>query len=544
MSQTKTANSETTASSKKLTVSLAYSGLIYLPVYVAQELGLFAEEDLEVDLVLADGDRDALRQIMHSLDQKGVQKDLGFKQPIFSDIAICDPFSISDFISEKNKVDTYGEPKDVRIIGCLIDKSPVWIYRDYIENTQKEIANKNTDVLRTSQVEFDKIEKIYCYESPNTGYLYGIDLASKALQNNRKSVNLSKLNFQPTHEQKPEDNTLILTANIAKVAVDLYEKFKGNSYAPKVIYTYSTGHIDDGFKDFFFTGILTNTDSIKSKEKVQLINKFLKAIRKAINITKSNSFNDEQREAIHSFIKHKIKEYEHIKSRGYNDCDLNTVCQYILETSKQCGFHCDTLFINPDTYYKSFKKRKEFFPSQEELSYWKYVDTSFIYEISKGEISTLEKVKIFFYRVVERIIGQNIIVIHDFLKRYYITPYSNAWVVFIMSLILLLPYFLSKGKIGIEYLLTGSLGIVISGYITVALVRSYVNFNENKKIKEFSSVLLTIITAIYVSAVGGKLISNMFSEKIPLQPLTEVNIIIENDTIKVDSTKTIKIKVE
>jgi len=172
------------------------------------------------------------------------------------------------------------------------------------------------------------------------------------------------------------------------------------------------------------------------------------------------------------------------------------------------------------------------------------VDTSFIYEISKGEISTLEKVKIFFYRVVERIIGQNIIVIHDFLKRYYITPYSNAWVVFIMSLILLLPYFLSKGKIGIEYFLTGSLGIVISGYITVALVRSYVNFNENKKIKEFSSVLLTIITAIYVSAVGGKLISNMFSEKIPLQPLTEVNIIIENDTIKVDSKKTIKIKVK
>lgn len=64
---------------KKLTVSLAYSGLIYLPLYVAQELGLFSEEGLEVDLVLAEGDRDALRQIMHSLDQKGVQKDLGFK---------------------------------------------------------------------------------------------------------------------------------------------------------------------------------------------------------------------------------------------------------------------------------------------------------------------------------------------------------------------------------------------------------------------------------------------------------------------------------
>jgi hypothetical protein len=529
---------------KKLTVSLAYSGLIYLPLYVAQELGLFSEEGLEVDLVLAEGDRDALRQIMHSLDQKGVQKDLGSKQPVFSDIAICDPFSISDFISEKNKADTYGEPKDVRIIGCLIDKSPIWIYRDYVEPITSEIANKNTDVLRTTQVEFEKIEKIFCYESPNTGYLYGIDLASKALQNNRKSINLSKLDFQPTHEQIHETNTLILTANITKVAVDLYEKFKGNSYIPKVIYTYSTGHIDDGFKDFFFTGILTNTDSIKDKEKIDSINKFLRALRKAILITKSNSFNDEQRRAIHTFIKIKIREYQHIKSRNYNDCDLDAVCKYILETSKQCGFYCDTLFINPDTYYKSFKKRKEFFPNQEELSYWKYVDTSFVYEISKGEIGLLKKVRIFFYRTVERIIGQNIIVIHDFLKRYYITPYSNAWVVFIMALILLVPYFVTRGKVGIEYLLTGSLGIAISGYIAFALVRSYVNFSGNKKIKEFSSVLITIITAIYVSAVGGKLISNMFSQKTPSQPASKTNIIIKKDTIKVDSTKTIIIKVE
>lgn len=529
---------------KKLTVSLAYSGLIYLPLYVAQELGLFSEEGLDVDLVLAEGDRDALRQIMHSLDQKGVQKDLGFKQPVFSDIAICDPFSISDFISEKNKADTYGEPKDVRIIGCLIDKSPIWIYRDYVDPNMGEIANKNTDVLRTTQVEFEKIEKIFCYESPNTGYLYGIDLAAKALQNNRKSINLSKLNFQPTHEQTPENNTLILTANITKVAVDLYEKFKGNSYIPKVIYTYSTGHIDDGFKNFFFTGILTNTDSIKDKEKVDSIKKFLTALRKAILITKANSFNDEQRTAIHTFIKNKIKEYQHIKSRNYNDCDLDAVCKYILETSKQCGFHCDTLFMNPDTYYKSFKKRKEFFPNQEELSYWRYVDTSFIYEISKGEIGFFKKVKIFFYKTVERIFGKNIIVIHDFLKRYHMTPYSNAWVVFFMGLILLLIYLVSKGKMGFEYMITGSIGMAISGYIFYALVKDYVSFSGTKKIKEFSSVLITIITAIYVSAVGGKLISNIFSQKTSSQPASKTNIIIEKDTIKVDSTKTIRIKVE
>jgi hypothetical protein len=510
---------DTTGTKKKskLTVSLAYSGLIYLPVYVAKELKLFGD-NLDVELILAGGDENAALQVLHSMDQRAVNVPGRGNSVFESDLAICDPFSISDLISDETKADSYGNPEDALIIGCLIDKPPVWVYRStLIQNNvagSENIPNPKGRVKMLDDIEFKRIKKIYCYPSPNTGFLFGIDLASRALQKEKKTINIEELNFNPTHCQVDVENELILTSNILKVAYDNYDSVVNeNTHIRRVIYTYATGSPDDELNNFLFTGILAN--KISYQQKRDEIKLFLEGLKKAINIIKEISgleYSSADKDVIRTFIKGKANNYDHIPANiKADDAEMSKIADWVLYFAQDCEFYSSDLSFTPSLYDKTFYKRKKIFEKQVELSYYKYVDLKLVNEINKVDFGFIKKTGLFaksgvlkFYRTK---VGKYV----EFLEKYFSEVYSYAAILFLLGVTLILLNKYNLADIIIYWV--GWIGVMIS-LICFMVVRSfYTTYKKEKKIKIFPKLLLTIISTIYISAIGGKLLSNFFTSK-------------------------------
>lgn len=563
MSKAETANTEKTESQKpkKLTVSLAYSGLIYLPVYVAQELGLFG--DLDVELVLSNGDDNAVAQLMHSKNQTPDNGKIRY-----SDIAICDPFSIAHKISDK-KSDPYKDPEEAIIIGCMIDKPPVWIYRSYCFDKKNDkgeplkkaddtddkftfgeirdrLPNPDGDIKTLDDIDFKKIKNIHCYPSPNTGFLFGIDLISRGLQKDRTPINITKLDFDPLHCLEGENNELILTSNIVKIAYDyfLYQKDSAN-YTRKVIYTYSTGEADDKLRDFFFTGILANKKSASDK-KEELV-KFLIAIKEAIRKISAEDFTTEERTKISKFLTDQIKTYKHLDTTTKQDNNaLQEIARLILEFSsaKDCNFYSDKLLVDPKLYNSTLAKRKEIIKNQEDLYYFKYVNLEFVKKINQQNFTLLDKLKLRWQTLKFWFFNRNLGQYIKFTQKNYPDVYSYSIVIFLIGALIIYLNYKSSQAIG-DYIF-GSIGILVS-YFYYRLTRSYFHtYKRLKKIEEFPKLFLTIVYTIYISAIGGKLLSNYFAHKDtkPVAP-TNINVIIKDDSVQFstpDTTKSMKVK--
>ncbi len=202
---------------KSININHAYSGFLYAPLFLADELGLFPKN---MSLKYRNGDIPAI----DSLAIKGEGANNWF--------AICDPFA-----KDISKVQASIGKDQIYIVGVLIDRLPVWLY-----NTNPKItpAANEKELL---QYKHD-IESIRCYEKYNTGYLIGERLKNKFDFAVNKIIECKfGTEFQPPITQ----SMLIATSDILKIVPEVD---KGH-----VVFNYPQRCSE--LTPFLFTAVLT-----------------------------------------------------------------------------------------------------------------------------------------------------------------------------------------------------------------------------------------------------------------------------------------------
>lgn len=165
-----------------INVYLAAQAVMYLPVYVAQEKGIFNTllPDAEVKLIAADGDLDAIKKMCE--DNTSVDRDS------FA-IAIADPNAIKNV-------------KDARIIGALIDRLSFW-----------GVSKSRTDCNITG-INNELFDRIVHYDTNLiTGHNVGLKVRDK--EGISDSVTIKILGDEFKHL---DDKTMIITPDILRAA--------------------------------------------------------------------------------------------------------------------------------------------------------------------------------------------------------------------------------------------------------------------------------------------------------------------------------------
>ncbi|NTU50596.1 MAG: hypothetical protein HGA87_06975, partial [Desulfobulbaceae bacterium] len=172
----------------KININNAFDGFLYAPLFLADKLGYFPACS---ELKFRNGDSECLDALCEHPDE-----DIPLNW-----FAICDPFSID--ISKKVPQD--GD--DLCVIGCLVDKLPVWVYNINPSITrvksEKDIANYKKDV-----------RKLRCYKEGTTGYLVG-----RRLKNilELRDDELEQKEFGEEFSGGIPENTLVATSDILRV---------------------------------------------------------------------------------------------------------------------------------------------------------------------------------------------------------------------------------------------------------------------------------------------------------------------------------------
>ncbi len=161
---------------------MAAQAVMYLPVYVAQEKGIFSTllPDTKVNLIPANGDYDAIIK----MNDDNVSVDAN----TFA-IAIADPNAIKD-------VD------DARVIGSLIDRLSFWGVSKKKIDCHKKGINKSV---------FNKV--VHYDENLITGYKIGIAVRNKENINDCRTINKLGEEFAQIEEQ-----TIVISPDLLTIA--------------------------------------------------------------------------------------------------------------------------------------------------------------------------------------------------------------------------------------------------------------------------------------------------------------------------------------
>jgi len=314
----------------------AYDGLIYLPLLLAQQMGLLP---LNVVLELEEGDEQATQKLM---------TDPGVK------FAVCDPFYLRE-VNNAGRGINWQTP-EISVIGCLINKPPFWIYT----------SDRNIRHIRSLKQLFlvENIRKVGSYAHPNTGYLYGKDLVKGFEKVKRFDVERSDIELDPRSDIKGSAREIQVTANIVKVAA---------ANDDEIIYRYPVAKDAAGdyayLHDIFFTGILARNEFLE--ENMPDCIKILDGVRKAIKMI-NDSHPDLANETNFPFFKKQLKKYKPLEE--FNDAQLRDIRGKILYELQMGKIYSHDLDFTKRQWKKMDALRNFYQHDHKRLHYYTYVN--------------------------------------------------------------------------------------------------------------------------------------------------------------------------
>jgi hypothetical protein len=246
-------------------VNHAYDGLLYAPLFLAQDLGFFPS-NVQVRLVEGDG------QTMNKLVEQENNAQNSF--------SICDPF-----VKEMSKLTAAtGGHDPIIIVGVLIQKLPLWLYST--DSKVQTIGDeKQLDAFD------DRIKTIRCYQYPNTGWLIAKRLNDLYL---RRS-NLQQVDFGKEFEGLTDD-CLVVTADVLQIHKQI-NAAKVFNYAGK----------QTELNPYLFTAILTRKRIVD--ENLGIVLSVLEALKRGVA-----ELNRPSDEVIQLLVKRYRKSEEEIQS--------------------------------------------------------------------------------------------------------------------------------------------------------------------------------------------------------------------------------------
>lgn len=339
---------------KKIKIAYAYKGLTYLPLFLANSEARF---NSRFQLIYTEGDVQAI--------------DLLLKNEC--EIAICDPFA-KDNILEDAKI-KLGSVNSIKLIGCLINKSPIWIYRE-------DPAIAPVKISSTDDLKQYNINVIKGYKHPNTGWIFCKELHNK-LDRRIHIPNISYVNFNPDIEDKVDNGEILLTSNILKIAIADY--IHGNGFTSSI---YSYGCSEDPkekLKDLFFTGIIAQKEKYKGRFLDYTV--FCDELQRSIK----SIYEDD----IESIIDDKFEVFkEHVQNypaqKNLSDNDRKQIFRNIIIKLRQEKIYPTDLRGNIERFDKMMQIRKEFNDKLKQIQYDKFVDY-YVLNRTQGNASLGEK---------------------------------------------------------------------------------------------------------------------------------------------------------
>jgi hypothetical protein len=361
---------------KRIRIAVAYKGLTYMPLFLANCDPAFSAQ---FELVFTDdkgapiGDGGAI--------------DLLLKKDNGCDIAICDPFAKN--IIEITK-DRYNSADFVKLIGCLIDKSPMWIYR-----VDPAIAPKG--IKAVEQLKDSIIVRIKGYEHPNTGWIFCSDLQDRINPKPRtKEIPIEPVNFDPDHEDKIENGEILVTSNILKIALADYKNGNGIKSS---IYSYGTSKdLREKLKDLFFTGIIVRKDKYNADDSdyVWFCNKLIywidRLYREDVNVLVAEHF---------EFFKKHVQKYKGIE--GLNDEQEKVIFRNILWQIQNERIYPVDLRGSSSKFNKMMRIRKVYNKDLVPVKYSKFWD-DYLLRRTQRPLGFWKRLRFFFTKQILRTI--------------------------------------------------------------------------------------------------------------------------------------------
>ena len=316
---------------EKIIISHAYNGFIYLPIFIASYEGYFPHK---TELHFSNGDENSIREVLN-LPNKNNKK---------SHFAVCDPLIISDYESLIGEIEV-GEPDPPIIVGSMIQRTPIWLF-----NTTPNIV----PVPKEESLKH-KIDKIRCYEKPNTGYLVGKKIQT-LLNVNDNNQYFKEVKFNTEFDTPLHTNEVVVTSNILRMA-EL--GFNNNN----IVFSYASKQSD--IKNMFFTGIITRKTVFE--ENLPAVLAILSGIKRAIEKIYNEDL-DRLTDLSYEILKDII-----ISNNMMSNLDENNVKSKIkislTDIIRKEHIYSDNLVINRDDWETSINLRKKIMTGWEPPSY-------------------------------------------------------------------------------------------------------------------------------------------------------------------------------
>lgn len=228
----------------------AYNGLLYAPLFLAEELGLLPNDS---KLNYAGSDEDCLKALCSNCGNTNAQNWF----------AICDPFSVEDM----NRFLPHGDL--LCVIGCLVNKLPVWVV-----NKNQEVYHENNESRLKRYTE--KLKAIRCYPKGTTGHLIG-----KRLQKDIcPQWEIEPKPFGGEFDGLLNNETLVVTSDIFHIVH--HDRHDNND----IVFDYTLDSPDE-LSPFLFTGILTLRERVLDDNLWAAVT-LLTGIKKAIQLLKTS----------------------------------------------------------------------------------------------------------------------------------------------------------------------------------------------------------------------------------------------------------------
>lgn len=240
----------------KLVIYRAADAFLYLPTYVAEELGIFKTllrglGVTEVEFKTSKGDADAVID-MHKANS----------ETDTISIAIGDPTA---FLSLRVREENGFKKDDIRVIGAIINKLSFWAV-----NHTNTVFNSIEDFEK----EFTKV--IHYNDELITGYYLGNKVKNLSKINNGRTVDFGT--EIDVLEEEEDFKKLAITADIVSVAKGISR----TTNALTINYRFSKPN-----EDHLTTGITTTVKCCQ--EHTEILNKIIEGIQKSILIIYSSN---------------------------------------------------------------------------------------------------------------------------------------------------------------------------------------------------------------------------------------------------------------
>lgn len=219
---------------KDVTICQWGQALIYLPLYMADQLGYFQDEGLKVKISNGGGDDLTWAAVTSGNAQFG----------------IADPTMVAI------QAEQGGVPG--RVVGDIVGKVAFWA------------VTLNTNKAQISKTEDFKGETVACFKFPNTAHALALRTFQKGNLEVGKDVKMVEVNYSAVLAQLQSGGATI--AMVLEPAASLAEAQGG-----KVVYSYP-----QAWGDFAFTGLTTTQKFIQ--ENPDVVQKVVNALERAMRL--------------------------------------------------------------------------------------------------------------------------------------------------------------------------------------------------------------------------------------------------------------------